>query len=147
MEAAYNDGKAPRAPKHHAFGSLRAGHKRPRAMASYKPQNDDAFIDQDIDPPNLESQYRGYRFMRRFVLAAGILAVIFGLIEGAKEVLGAFPSFSSLRDGAAWAKLLTGLGTITEIGLVLVLVALIWRRRKRRTATVPRKSAGGKRAR
>ena len=103
-------------------------------MAGYRSQDDDAFIDQDIGYPNPESEYRRYRYMRAFVLGAGILAVIFGLTEGGKEVFGAFTSFSSVLEGAAWAKLLAGLGTLTRVGLVVVLAALVWRWRKRRSA-------------
>ena len=112
-----------------------ADRERPRAMAGYRQQDEDAFIDEDIGYPNLQSQYRGYRYIRRFVFAAGILAVVFGLIEGGKNVLGAFTSFSSLSERAAWVKLLAGLGTLTEVGLLVVVVALIWRWRKRRSAS------------
>jgi hypothetical protein len=108
-------------------------------MASYRSRDDDAFIDEDIGYPNLKSQYRGYRYTRWFVFVAGILAVVFGLIEGGKNVLGAFTSFSSLSERAAWVKLLAGLGTLTEIGLLVVVVALIWRWRTRRSASRRRK--------
>jgi hypothetical protein len=108
-------------------------------MASHRPQDDDAFIDQDIGYPNPESEYRRYRYVRGFVLAAGILAVILGLMEGGKEVFGAFTSFSSLLEGAAWAKLLAGLGTLTRVGLVVVVAALVWRWRKKRSASRRRK--------
>ena len=108
-------------------------------MASYRSRDDDAFIDEDIGYPNLQSQYRGYRYIRRFVFAAGILAVVFGLIEGGKNVLGAFTSFASLSERAAWVKLLAGLGTLTEVGLFVVFVALIWRWRKRRSASPSKK--------
>jgi len=36
-------------------------------MASYRQQDEDAFIDQDIGYPNPESEYRRYRYMRAFV--------------------------------------------------------------------------------
>jgi hypothetical protein len=108
-------------------------------MAGYRPQDDDAFIDEDIGYPNLQSQHRGFRFILGFVLAAGILAVILGLMEGGKEVFGAFTSFSSLLEGAAWAKLLAGLGTLARVGLVVVVGALVWRWRKRRSASRRRK--------
>jgi hypothetical protein len=108
-------------------------------MASYRPRDDDAFIDEDIGYPNVESQYRGYRYIRLFVLAAGVLAVVFGLIDGGKEVLGAFTSFSSLAERAAWVKLLAGLGTLTKVGLVVVVAALVWRWRTRRAASRRRK--------
>ena len=103
-------------------------------MAGYRSRDNDSFIDEDIGYPNLKSQYRGYRYVRRFVFAAGILAVVFGLIEGGKNVLGAFTSFASLSERAAWVKLLAGLGTLTEVGLLVVVVALIWRWRRRRSA-------------
>jgi hypothetical protein len=103
-------------------------------MARYRQQDEDAFIDEDIGYPNPESEYRRYRYMRTFVLGAGIIAVVLGLMEGGKDVLGAFTSFSSLLEGAAWAKLLAGLGTLTRAGLVVVVVALVWRWRKRRSA-------------
>ena len=108
-------------------------------MAGYRSRDDDAFIDEDIGYPNLQSQYRGYRYILRFVFVAGILAVVFGLIEGGKNVLGAFTSFASLSERAAWAQLLAGLGTLTEVGLLVVAVALIWRWRKRRSASRRRK--------
>ena len=139
MESAHNGGKALRAPEHRTIESRRAGREQPRAMAGYRPQDDDAFIDEDIGYPNLQSQYRGFRFILGFVLAAGILAVILGLMEGGKEVFGAFTSFSSLLEGAAWAKLLAGLGTLTRVGLVVVVAALVWRWRKRRSASRRRK--------
>ncbi len=104
-------------------------------MARYKPQDGDAFLDEDVGQPNLKAQYRGYRFLRGFILGAGILAVIFGLMEGAKNIFGAFTSFSSLLERAAWLKFLTGLGTITEVGLLVVVVALLWRWRSRRASS------------
>jgi len=108
-------------------------------MAGYRQQDDDAFIDQDIGYPNPESEYRRYRYMRAFVLGAGIMAVVLGLMEGGKEVFGAFTSFSSVLEGAAWAKLLAGLGTLTRAGLVVVVAALVWRWRKKRSASRRRK--------
>jgi hypothetical protein len=139
MRSAYDDGKAHHAPKHQTIGNLRAENERPRAMAGYRPQDDDAFIDEDIGYPNREAQYRGYRYLRLFILGAGILAVILGLMEGGKDVLGAFTSFSSLLERAAWLKLLAGLGTLTRVGLVVVVAALVWRWRKRRAAPKRRK--------
>ena len=108
-------------------------------MAGYRSRDNDSFIDEDIGYPNLQAQYRGYRYILRFVFVAGILAVVFGLIEGGRNILDAFTSFSSLSERAAWVKLLAGLGTLTEIGLLVVVVALIWRWRKRRSSARRRK--------
>lgn len=141
MESAHNDGKALLVPKRHTIENRRAGRERPRAMAGYRQQDEDAFIDEDIAPPNLKSQYRGFQFILLFVLGAAILAVVFGLMESAKDVLGAFTSFSSLLERAAWAKLLAGLGTLTTAGLLVVLAALVWRWRKRRSASRRRRRA------
>ncbi len=75
--------------------------------------------------------------MRRFILGAGILAVVLGLMEGGKDVLGAFTSFSSLLERAAWLKLLAGLGTLTRVGLVVVVAALVWRWRQKQQSPPP----------
>ena len=108
-------------------------------MASYRQQDEDAFIDEDIGYPNPKSEYRRYRYMRAFVLGAGIMAVVLGLMEGGKEVSGAFTSFSSVLEGAAWARLFAALGTLTRAGLVVVVAALVWRWRKKRSASRRRK--------
>ena len=113
--------------------------ERTKEMANYRQQDDDAFIDQDIGHPNPASEYRRYRYMRAFVLGAGIMAVVLGLMEGGRDVLGAFTSFSSLFEGAAWTKAFAGLGTLARAGLVAVVAALIWRWRKRRSASGRRK--------
>jgi len=108
-------------------------------MAGYRPQDEDAFIDEDIGYPNPASEYRRYRYMRGFVLGAGIVAVVLGLMEGGRDVLAAFTSFSSLLEGAAWTKAFAGLGTLSRAGLVVVVAALLWRWRKRRSASGKRK--------
>jgi hypothetical protein len=108
-------------------------------VAGYRQQDDDALIDEDIGYPNPESEYRRYRYMRGFVLGAGIVAVVLGLMEGGRDVLAAFTSFSSLLEGAAWTKAFAGLGTLARAGLVVVVAALLWRWRKRRSASGKRK--------
>jgi hypothetical protein len=108
-------------------------------MASYRQQDNDSFIDEDIDRPTLKSEYRAFRLILLFVLGAGILAVILGFLEGSRDVLGAFTSFSSLLERAAWAKLFSGLGTLAAAGSLAVLAALIWRWRRRRSASRRRK--------
>jgi hypothetical protein len=121
------------------LGVVSGPFKRTKEMAGYRSQDDDAFIDQDIGYPNPESEYRRYRYMRAFVFGAGILAVVLGLMEGGRDVLGAFTSFSSLLEGAAWARLFAALGTLARVGLVVVVVALFWRWRRRRSAPRRRK--------
>ncbi|MDE2134762.1 MAG: hypothetical protein KGM97_01765 [Alphaproteobacteria bacterium] len=104
-------------------------------MAGYKQRDNDAFIDEDVGYPNRESQYRGYRYFLRFIFVAAILAVIIGLIEGAEQVFGAFSSFSSLLEGAAWARFFAGLGALTRVGLVALLVAVVLRWWNKRSAS------------
>ena len=66
------------------------------------------------------------------ILAAGIVVLIFGFMDGARNVTAAFPSFSALMDGAAWSRLLSGLGTLTTVAVVVVFAALLWRWRRKR---------------
>jgi hypothetical protein len=121
---------------HPAMGRLSAG--RCRATASSRQQDDDSFLGDDVGRPNMRAQYRGFRLMLRFILLAAIVALVFGLMEGAKDIATAFPSFSSVLDGAAWSRLLSGLGTLTTVAAVVVCAALLLRwqriraRRKRR---------------
>ncbi|MDE2184628.1 MAG: hypothetical protein KGJ78_16535 [Alphaproteobacteria bacterium] len=98
---------------------------------AYDPDSDD-FLGEDIGYPNRRAQYRGYRIVRAAMLGAGILALVFGLLEGGSEIRHAFPTMASLSDGAAWSTFWAGLGTLAKVGLALILVALVWRWRKRR---------------
>ena len=108
-------------------------------MANFRSRDEDAFIDEDIGYPNRRSQYRGFRFILWFMLGAGIIALLIGFMESGKEVLGAFPTSASLLERAAWGKFFAGFGTIAEIGLAVVLLALFWCWRRRRSAARRRK--------
>lgn len=95
--------------------------------------NDDAFIDQDIGYPNPKAQRRGHKVLIAIMLLAGIAALIGGLLQGAQQILAAFPTLASVLEGAAWMKLLAGLGQIGAVGLMVIAIALIWRWRIRRS--------------
>ncbi len=118
------------APLH--FGELTSTKERPRRMAGYREDENDAFIDTDIGYPNRRAQYRGHLAIVFFILAAGVVALVAGLMEGGQEIAGAFPTVASLSEGAAWAKAFDGLGRLTTIGLIVIAVALLWRWRIRR---------------
>jgi len=119
-------------------GAAHRGELRPRATASGKWESSDDFLGEDIAPPNRRAQYRGFRMILGFVLAAGIVALVLGSIEGANNIAAAFPTFSSVLDGAAWSRCLSGLSTLMTVAAVVVFTALFWRwrigraRRRRR---------------
>jgi hypothetical protein len=106
--------------------------ERPRRMAGYRQDENDAFLDTDIGYPNRRAQYRGHLAIVFLILVAGVVTLIAGISEGTQEIAGAFPTVASLSEGAAWAKLLTGLGRLTTVGLIVIAVALLWRWRIRR---------------
>lgn len=108
---------------------------RASRQAAGGPDDDDAFLGEDIGHPNPRAQYRGYKAIVYFLMAAGVIALVCGIVQGAQQVIGAFPSIASLADGAAWDRLFAGLGRLTLIGLIILAVALIWRWRLRRAAT------------
>jgi len=111
---------------------------RARATAGGRPESNDDFLGEDIAHPNLRAQYRGFRMVLGLFLAAGVVALVLGSIDGAKDVAAAFPSFSSVGEGAAWSRFFSGLGTLATVGAIIVLAALFWRwkmnraRRRRR---------------
>ena len=95
----------------------------------------DAYLDSDIGYPDRRAQRRGHLFLVFLIFAAGVVALIGGVLEGAREIASAFPSAEALGEGAAWTKFFAGLGRLGIVGLIVILAALIlrWRiRRKRR---------------
>ncbi len=98
--------------------------------------NDD-FIGQDIGYPNRRAQRRGHRIFVGFILLAGVVALIGGVLQSGDRIAAAFPTAQSLVQVAAWAQFFAGLGQMATIGLIVVIAALFvrWRiRRKRRHA-------------
>jgi hypothetical protein len=75
------------------------------------------------------------------MIVAGIVALIGGLLQGAEQVVAAFPSFASLGEGAAWARLFAGLTQLAVVGLFVLVVALIWRWRIKRAIARRRAAA------
>jgi hypothetical protein len=104
----------------------------PLRMANGRSDNDDAFLDADVGYPDRRSQYRGHQAIIVLMLLAGVAALVLGLSEGTQDIAGAFPTAASLLEGASWAKLFAGLGTLATVGLIVVAVALFWRWRIKR---------------
>lgn len=97
-----------------------------------RPDDTDSFIDSDIGYPNPRAQRRGHKVLIVVMLLAGVVALIGGLVQGAQEIVAAFPAGSSLLEGAVWMKVLSGLGEMVTVGLIVIAIALIWRWRVRR---------------
>jgi hypothetical protein len=103
-----------------------------RRMSGYGTDDNDAYLDSDIGYPNRRAQYRGHRVLIFFILVAGLVALIGGMIQGTEEIARAFPTLSSLAQADAWMTFLSGTGRIAAVGLIAVLFALVWRWRIRR---------------
>lgn len=108
-------------------GYMTVLHTARRHMAD----DNDSFIDSDVGFPNPKAQRRGHKVLIVLMLLAGVVALIGGLAQGAREIAGAFPTVASLLEGAAWMKLLSGLSEMATVGLIVIVIAMIWRWRIR----------------